>query len=305
MLHRRKLLKRNNMTFSQISSKWTALILPTYKPSTRADIKSQLGKYLIPEFGALEMNEIGTELVQEFISRHSELSSYRLRSLIVTMRSIWRKARAWGYADPNAHPFEELVFPRPQHSRRRAFTIDEIKRILAASNEPYRTFFWIAAETGMRAGEICGLKWEDVNGREISVKRSVWNGQEQSPKSVAATRRFVTSVPLARNLNDRVGASANQSKGNDYFFRDHSGPWSPGRVLTKGLRPILAKLGIEGSLHSFRHANATMMDQINAPIKVRQARLGHASASTTMGAYTHAVSEDDRKIAEEIGRMLS
>jgi hypothetical protein len=55
--------------------------------------------------------------------------------------------------------------------------------------------------------------------------------------------------------------------------------------------------------HTFRHGNATLLDQIGAPMAVRLNRLGHAEAQTTMG-YTHAVTADERRIADELGKIL-
>jgi hypothetical protein len=54
---------------------------------------------------------------------------------------------------------------------------------------------------------------------------------------------------------------------------------------------------------AFRHGNATLLDQTGAPMAVRQNRLGHAEAQTTMG-YTHAVTADERRIADELGKIL-
>jgi len=55
--------------------------------------------------------------------------------------------------------------------------------------------------------------------------------------------------------------------------------------------------------HAFRHGNATLLDQIGAPMAVRQDRLGHTEAQTTMG-YTHAVKADERRVARELGKIL-
>jgi integrase len=69
------------------------------------------------------------------------------------------------------------------------------------------------------------------------------------------------------------------------------------------LKPILEALGIRGGMHAFRHGNATALDTLNAPMKLRQQRLGHMDANTTMD-YTHLVSEDDRRIAEQLDGLL-
>ena len=69
------------------------------------------------------------------------------------------------------------------------------------------------------------------------------------------------------------------------------------------MKPILEKLGLDGALHAFRHGNATALDRLNAPMKVRQERLGHVESKTTMG-YTHLVSEDDCLLSEKLGEIL-
>jgi len=63
-----------------------------------------------------------------------------------------------------------------------------VEKILAAAEEPYRTVYWLAVETGMRSGELSALRIEDVNleAGAIRVSRAVWRGQLQSPKSLAS-----------------------------------------------------------------------------------------------------------------------
>jgi integrase len=71
------------------------------------------------------------------------------------------------------------------------------------------------------------------------------------------------------------------------------------------LHSILERLKIHrAGLHAFRHGNATMLDGLRVPMRVRQDRLGHADAALTLGTYTHMASDDDQKVANELGRML-
>jgi integrase len=57
-------------------------------------------------------------------------------------------------------------------------------------------------------------------------------------------------------------------------------------------------------LHAFRHANSSLMDRLGTPVKVRQQRLGHSDPNITLGIYTHVASEDDRRIAAQLGEIL-
>ncbi len=78
----------------------------------------------------------------------------------------------------------------------------------------------------------------------------------------------------------------------------------PGNFVKRNLKPVLTKLGLQGAMHAFRHGNATALDRLQAPMKVRQERLGHVDPRTTMD-YTHLVSADDRRIAEELGGFFA
>ena len=88
------------------------------------------------------------------------------------------------------------------------------------------------------------------------------------------------------------------------FTTQNGTPWDHSLVRKRKFHPLLKKLGIPRcGFHAFRHGNATLLDQIGAPMAVRLNRLGHAEAQTTMG-YTHAVTADERRIAEELGKIL-
>ncbi len=76
--------------------------------------------------------------------------------------------------------------------------------------------------------------------------------------------------------------------------------------MKRKLHPLLDRLGIPRcGLHAFRHANGTLMDRLGSPMKVRQQRLGHADPRMTLGVYTHMSGEDDRRLAAQLGELLT
>lgn len=75
--------------------------------------------------------------------------------------------------------------------------------------------------------------------------------------------------------------------------------------MKRKLHPLLKKLNIERcGLHAFRHANATLMDRLVVPLKLRQQRLGQSDAEMTLGVYSHVNREDDMRIAGQLGKIL-
>jgi len=106
------------------------------------------------------------------------------------------------------------------------------------------------------------------------------------------------SIPSTPNARSRVSQPISRS------FRKLF-PWSHrGESEISKASSLLTTLGIpKCGFHAFRHGNATLLDQIGAPMAVRLNRLGHSEARTTMG-YTHAVTADERSTADNLGRIL-
>jgi integrase len=294
---------RPTAKFAEFTSRWESLVLTQHKPSTQATIRSHIHKHLVPFFGNWQMREIGPEEVQRFISS-IKLSAKTAKNLFATLQMLFKSARTWGYV---AHdPVSGIVLPKRHRVARRFFSVEEALRILAGAPEPYHTFYGLALETGLRAGELCGLRVSDFDFDRglVSIGQSVWRGKFQSPKSENALRCFT----LSRGLLGHVANFLKQWRPNErgpLFVTRNGTPWDANLVVKRKLYPLLDSLGIErGGLHAFRHTNSTLMDRLGVPLKVRQQRLGHSDPSLTLGVYTHVASEDDERVAEQLGEIL-
>jgi integrase len=262
---------------------------------------------LLPTFGNVALKDITSEVIQSYVgylTTDCKLSAKYARNIISTMSVMWRQALNWKYI--TCDPFEGVVLPQVGRPKGRVYTEEETTAIFQAAEGPLKTFIWIAAECGLRPGEVCGLEWQhvDLTNRVISVVQKAWRGHIERPKTEAGYRHFAISAQLAEHL--RVNA-----KGEGLLFAYSNGrPWREEKVREKKLNPLLDSLGIERKgLHSLRHFNATMMDHHNIPVKTRQMRLGHADPRMTLGlrnrsGYTHCVGEDDRRAADMFGSIL-
>ncbi|HTZ72945.1 MAG TPA: site-specific integrase [Candidatus Aquilonibacter sp.] len=244
-----------------------------------------------------------------------------VRNLFTTFQMMWKSARAWGYV-ANDVTFG-IVLPKKRRARNSFFTLAEVQRIISTGDfcvwpragtrtvlikpEPQRTFYWIAAETGLRAGELCGLRVCDLDlqaGR-LDVRQSVWRGRVQTPKTENAYRTLALSSELVEHLRDFVFKLIPNERGLLFATRNGT-PWDANLLVKRRLHPLLSALGIaSGGLHAFRHANASLMDRLKVPVKVRQERLGHSDPRMTLGVYTHVASEDDLRIASQLGKAIS
>jgi integrase len=205
-----------------------------------------------------------------------------------------------------------------------------VKRILAHTKGADRLFFWLAAECGLRAGELIALRGSDVDveKQSLEVNKAIWNGSEDSPKTEAAYRSICLSTRLGTQIKEYL---AGRTDG--YLFQTSSGnPWDASSVLERKLNTLLDSLDIPTidtrllakfvgkgrtieqatrsekraaslGLHSFRHTAATAMDSLGIPQQIRRLRLGHSGNSVTDG-YTHTFTVDERTAAEKLDELF-
>jgi integrase len=262
-------------------------------------MRSVIAKHINPDLGNLHLHEIQPGNVQGWIAdlKRSGLSGKTVRNCFVALRSIWRSLRSWGRVQHDA--FADVVLPRIHQEPQRSFSADDVRRIIAASEEPHRTLYWLAAETGVRAGELCALRWEsvDCDRQTITISRALSLRKVRAGKSTAARRVIAISETLSKHLAAR--------KGEGWVFPSRRGtPLIADMVVKRHLKPLCARLGIQpGAMHAFRHFQASIMDQLNAPASVRKSRLGHSSIAVT-DRYTHMDSADERRIADEIANRI-
>jgi integrase len=295
-------------TFREFVEIWQKNALPNLKASTQPPIKSQIARWIIPYFGNYSMRDIGGSMIQCFL-QNTGLSPKSKKNLVTTLRMMWNSAKGWRYVSHDV--FTGVVLPEVDPVEPPHFSVEQVRAIVQAAKPPYNVVFWLVFETGIRRGEVCALNVGHVSIEDamIVVKESRFGKHITATKSrrprvfslstelTAALRPFVEKraaeeplflTPLTVTKNGkRIGGK-----------RLH-----PDNFVKRQLKPILKKLGLSGALHAFRHGNATMLDRMNVPMKVRQERLGHVEAATTMG-YTHLVSADDRLVSKKLGEIL-
>ena len=116
------------------------------------------------------------------------------------MRQMWHSAVAWGYVQHD--PFFGIVLPDRGLVQERFLSLDEMQCIIEAAKEPYKTYYWILAETGVRAGEIGALTVSNLllDHGAIRIAQNVWHGKIQTVKSVKGNRVCEISPQLVEHL---------------------------------------------------------------------------------------------------------
>ena len=295
--------ERKSTTFEGFSKIWERDYLCLSKPSTQCTVRGQL-KRLVASFGDKDMRQVDAGDLQRMISEMETegLEPKTIRNLWATARLIWEAALAQKYVD-SMLPKPKL--PRLSKRRPRYFRLEDVARTIAHSQGELRTFYWLAAESGFRAGELCALRLVDVEPDRVAVNQSVWHGRIGQPKTSNGTRTVAVSRQLAAMLWGQ--AERQRAKGHSLLFSSRSGkPWDSSLLVKRKLRPLLVTLGIpQAGLHAFRHFNASLLCSLRVPLKVIQERLGHASAgSLTLDVYTHSEWEHNFEAAQLAGLTI-
>jgi integrase len=282
---------------------WEPLGMP--KTETARNFRSALNKYLKPTFGKTRLSDIQTEEIQRFISM-TPTGAANMRNIIKCFRSIWKSARAWGYVSHN--PFDGIILPTIEKTEQRFFTVAEIRLILTYALEPFRTLYWVLAQTGLRIGEVLALTWDtvDLESGVVLVCASVARGKlrENKTKSKNSKRIIPISPCLQQHLSMFRTKLWQVNPHNLLFANTKQNSWKAENLLEGHLQPLLAELKIKhAGFHAFRHANATLLSLMDVPMEIRRARMGHTVTETTM-IYTHVIEARAREVASGFDHFL-
>jgi integrase len=213
---------------------------------------------------------------------------------------------------PTVHPVE-VVAPSP----------DEVRRVIEAAEsiEPtLATLLLLAALTGARRGELCALRWSDVDWHRgtIRIARSIYEvlggGWAEKATKTHATRRIGVDdfgLAILRRHREGVDELANEldltiAPDGFLFSRSPAGlePIRPG-VVSKFTRRVADRAGVDTHLHALRHFSATQAIAAGFDPVTVGTRLGHADPSITLRVYSHALEQRDRDLAASLGKVLA
>jgi integrase len=187
----------------------------------------------------------------------------------------------------------------------------EIAALIQELRDPFSTLILLVSVTGLRRGELFGLKWEDIDflQSEIRVVRSVVDQVEGPPKTLASRRPVPMSQALAESLQawkKRTSFSTPQ----DWVFASPANlgrrPYWPDAVLKRHILPAAKRAGITKKIawHSFRRTLATLLQHSGASVKTTQELMRHSSPVMTLGTYAKAVTADKRHAQDSIVELI-
>lgn len=273
-------------TFTEYADWWEKNIQPMHQPSSQNSSHYILKKHLRSRFGSLSIDAIDQDMVQEWIAelqKEGKLKPRSIKNVWKVFRLVLGKQRVKDWT---------IRLPKNPKKEQRWFTQEEMARIIDAAWGQYKCLFRLANATGMRSGELFGLKVEDLDLENsiVHVRRSAWKHLEVSPKSDAGYRDVDIDADTVQALKQHLG----DRKAGLVFPSRNGTPLVNRNVNVDVLRVICKRLQIPiGGMHAIRHGRISLLQQKGVPGDLIIKWVGHTSLKIT-SIYTH-FDEDFRK----------
>jgi integrase len=276
------------------------------KPGGRDHYATQL-KHILPALGGMRLRDVEHSHVQKLIREKVE-AGYSVQTVVHirnAVSAVFRYARSIGFYSGEL-PSEMVRVPVMVRKERRALTAEQVRQVLAGLRSPAREMVLTLACTGLRIGELCGLRWKHVDFEAGRIEvREAWSYGERATLKSATSVRTVPMVPILDQELRRIHGAATWKGEEDPVFAARNGqPVDRKNVLNRQLRPVLRSVGLaDASWHSFRHTFSTLAEQAGGTVSERQRILGHAAGAMTMH-YTHADLDRMRVVMERVADGL-
>ncbi|CAA9450535.1 MAG: Integrase [uncultured Rubrobacteraceae bacterium] len=260
----------------------------------RIHLKPALGKTRLDGLNALQVQSLYRSKLD------SGLSPRTVQMVHLTLHKALKQAVKWMLIPRNIA--EAVDPPRPASKEIRPLAAGQVKKLLvAARGDKLEGLYVLAVTTGLRQGELLGLKWGDLDLRvgKLRVRRTVFEGVVNPPKTAKSNR----SVRLTK---EAVRLLAERPREGEWVFPTRVGtPISCHNLINRSWKPLLKRAGLPDSrFHDLRHTCATLLLTKGVHPKIVQEMLGHSSITITLDLYSHVLPDMQQEAVSAMEDLL-
>lgn len=283
------------LTVKELFEEWLSAVRLRVKQSTYANYRMKADKHILPEFGQIRYENLTVNSVHCFIERKlkSGLSPKYVSDIIIVFKSMTKYIfRIHNFKNP----LEDVVLPKSEKSEMKLFSEiqqNQLCRYLLNNLNNTSICILLSLYTGLRIGEVCGLKWSDIDFEKsiLTVRRTVQrihSGEHKTkllidtPKS-RHSQRLIPVPEFIMNILRKFKNSDNM-----YILSESTRVTEP-RTLQRRFKTILKKADLPSiNYHSLRHMFATNCIRAGFDVKTLSEILGHSAVETTLNRYVHS-----------------
>lgn len=317
-----ELNENSNITLSEWLDIWIEQYMKgTVRDSTLKGYKNHIESYIKPNLGEKQIAFITTADVQKMYNKLKKqgrvnehpICKYELSdSMVVDIHRVLHKAMKTAVQEHliPTNPTEKTVRPKIIKKDMQVLTDEQLDKFLKVidTEEEWRNFFYTELTTGLRRGEICGLKWSDFDeetgrlniNRSIEVKNGIVT--EGETKTGKGRRSFYLPESTADMLRERKKTAKTEWMFT-YPLKPNL-PLPPSKAYRK-MKELLTKANLPNiRFHDLRHTFATHAITNGVDAKTLSGILGHTKASFTLDTYTHVTIDMQKRASEIVGGFI-
>jgi integrase len=309
---------------SELLARWLDHVAEQLSPTTLREYRRLVRTMLDPDLGRLSLRRVTTQRIDAYyasLARERGLSPASIRHVHAVLRGALGQAVRWGWIPTN--PAANASPPKLRRSEITPPPMHATHRLLEAADEydpDFGAILRVLVATGARRGEVCGLRWSDLDetSSTVTIRRSVASiaggtvvkeTKTHAARRIAVDPETMEALAQRRDRADKLAEACQiPFKSDGFVFTsepDGSRPLHPD-TITGGFQRLRERTGLDGvRLHDLRHLHATQLLAAGVPVRTVSGRLGHANAATTLNVYGHFLEASDRQAADVIGGLLA
>ena len=290
------------------------------QPSTYDGYRGLVNNHIVPNVGRKRLGQVAPQHLTALYTKllESGLAPRTVQYAHAVLHRALQDAVRWNLIPRN--PAALVDAPKPRGDKMQVLDIEQVAALLnAARDTPLNALYVLAITTGMRQGELLGLRWSDIDvgSGTLHVQQQITRtsaGFEFTEPKTSRGRRAISLPALASHaLAHHRKTQAQQRLSAKHEWRDcdlvftnaNGGPIERQNLVRRSFKPLLAAAKLPSiRFHDLRHTAATLMLAQNTHPKIVQERLGHATISTTMDTYSHVMPAMQREAADKLDDAL-
>ncbi len=317
----------SRQTLGEYLDDWLADVAPSLRPTTADLYRRAVGNWIAPRLGGLALQALTPKHLQDLYAEllvsgrangAGGLSPRSVRLAHQVLHLALDRAADWRLIARNPAA-AKLDLPRLVRPVMKTWTADEARRFLTATAGERHGVVWaLMLSTGLRRGEVLGLRWEDfdLDAGRLAVTQTVVVASNKAyvsePKTVAGRRSVSLHPEMVEALRRRQAEQQEERalvgpawRENGLVFTTALGSLIHPRNLARDFHAAVRRAGVRSiRLHDLRHTAATLALTGGAHPKQVQEMLGHARVAITLDVYSHVNEQMHAETAEKIGRQL-
>lgn len=311
-------IEPSNILYKDYLTEWFSIKQNSIGIQTAKVYENNLKNRIIPALGNFTLSKLTTLQIQSFINSLNDegLKRTTVKKSFEIIRNSLEHALDFDLVSKNAA--SKVKLPKSNKKEMKVWNEHEVNRFLEAGQEdPLYVVFYLALMTGMRQGEILGLRWKDIDlSRGLIMIRQTLSHDGKTFIPGAKTQSSLRTINLSdltikflKNKKYKI-AKEKLCFGPAYQDHDlvactqHGTPLNPSNVRRTFKRLIKLSKVTDIRFHDLRHTHATLLLAKGVNIKIISERLGHSNIKVTLDTYSHVLPSMQEEVARKLDEMI-